>query len=562
MNQKDIILNFFKSGRKVALVVPIILGFLFSAAARFNETNGLFKPYDAAFLLNGVYYSIMFVIVFFALEKGILSIRSRLNKVLPEDHTFTRTHEHVPVDLPLEFIAPSWKGMKKYLLITGLFWLPTYLFLFPGIMMGDTAVQIEGYLSGDVIVDWHPFFETKLYGKFFSLGGIDNPMLGVGIFIALQMIIGAFVVAYVAYYVQNIVGFRHAGIAACILLSVYPVASLNCMTMNKDTSFAICFMLFCVLYCEVWRSRGKFLKQPAFLIAFIVVSLLAMYTKKTGPYLIAVALMLMIFMKGKKTIRCSICAGGVVLLLFTQVFMPTFVFPKINVTTGPKQEMLAIPEQQLARVVKDFPEEFNDQEKQIIDDIIAVGFDGISGKYNNYLVDPIKQTYLPNEKSIGAFLKLWAKKGLEHPWEYIVTEIGLESGWFAFSGNAVKGAYVYSSPTDSYSANSLSTKITWPEASAASCAWASWYNNLSNTPILNFLMYVCLWASIVPFFLVFYLWRRSKYVIDALISQMPLLLSMGMLLLCPTSGHARYMLPMMLAAPIFIAIAIRSKIRE
>ena len=318
--------------------------------------------------------------------------------------------------------------------------------------------------------------------------------------------------------------------------------------MNKDTTFTICFMLFCVLYCEVWRSRGALLKRPSFLVVLVVVALSAIFTKKTGSYLISAALILLIFMIGKKTLRCVAAFIGVVLLLFAQTFVPSVVFPRINVEPGPKQEMLAIPEQQLARIVSD--------------DVISVGFNGIDKNYDDYLVDPIKGTDVPNEDSIGAFLKLWIKKGLEHPWQYIATEIGLQSGWISFSGNAAKGAYVYSSPTDSSSANSLSDKVKWPEASTASSVWASWYTDLSNIPILNLPMYVCVWATIIPFGIVFFIWRKAEHVIDALVPQMPLLLSMGMLLLCPTSGHARYMLPMMLTAPIFIAILSRIKIRK
>lgn len=553
MNFKKRFFANIDNGRKSAVIVPFFLGFLFSAASRFNQTDGQFKPYDIAFLLTGCLYGLLFVALFLAFERGMVTLaQKRVNmKSLHGDGG----------RLP-QFIAPSWNGMKRYVCITALCWILTYFLLFPGIVVGDTAVQIEQDLSGNEIADWHPFLETKIFGQFFKIGGLSHPMLGVGVFIALQMIVAIGVVSYVAYYVQSLMKIRHVGDVALVLLAVYPMAPLSFMTMNKDTTFTICFMLFCVLYCEVWRSRGTLLKHPSFLIAFVVVSLSAIFTKKTGSYLISVALILLIFMIGKKMLRCVAAFIGVMLLLFAQMFVPSVIFPRINVEPGPKQEMLAIPEQQLARIVRDSPGEFTEQERKIIDDVIAVGFNGIDKNYNNYLVDPIKGTDVPNEDSIGAFLKLWIKKGLEHPWQYIATEIGLQSGWISFSGNVAKGVYVYSSPTDSASANSLSDKVKWPEASTASSVWASWYTDLSNTPILNLPMYVCVWATIIPFGIVFFIWRKAEHMIDALVPQMPLLLSMGMLLLCPTSGHARYMLPMMLTAPIFIAILSRIKIRK
>ena len=551
MQRKEVFFNFFNSGRKSAIFIPIFLGLLFGAAARFYETEGQFSPLDPIFLLEWCFYSFLFVAAFLIFERVMLSLIKRREENQVSD-----------VDELPEFIAPSWSGMKRYALITTICWIPTYLCLFPGVMVGDTADQIESYISGSAIFDWHPFLDTFLYGKFFDIGGISDPMLGMGVLVALQVIFAIFVVSYVAYYVKTIVGTRHAGAITLVFLAVYPMAILTFMTINKDTTFTIIFMLFTLLYCEVWRSRGNLLKKPSFLVVFILVALLTAFTKKTGPYLVSATLMLMIFMKGKKSTKCSICLGGIALLLFAQVFVPAVVFPKINVVPGPKQEMLAIPEQQLARIVKDSPEEFSEGEKQVINDVIAVGFDGIAENYNNYLVDPIKKTYVPNEESIPAFLKLWIKKGLQHPWQYIATEIGLESVWFSFSGPSLGSAHFYISYTDSESANLLADKVTWPGPTHASQVWSSFYTRLANTPILNFLIYVCVWASIVPFALAFFIFRRSKHIINALVCQMPFLLSFAMLMLCPTSSHPRYMLPMMFAAPIFIAILTNVKTRN
>lgn len=265
------------SGRKSAIFVPIFLGLLFSAAARFNETGGQFKPYDGAFLLNGCFYGLLFMAIFFAFEKGMMIL---MQKRADEAAFLECDAERLP-----RFIAPSWSGMKKYMRVIALCWLPTYLLLFPGIVVGDTAVQIEQYLN-DAVTDWHPFLETIVFGKFFAIGGTSHPMLGVGIFIALQMIVALWVMSYVAYYVQNIIKIRYVGYIVTILLAIYPIAPMSFMTMNKDTTFAICFILFCVLYCETWRSRGVLLKQPSFLIAFIVVSLSAMFTKKLALILL------------------------------------------------------------------------------------------------------------------------------------------------------------------------------------------------------------------------------------------------------------------------------------
>ena len=271
MNFKKKFFENINNGRKSAVIVPFFLGFLFSAASRFTQTDGQFKPYDIAFLLTGFLYGLLFLVLFLAFEKGIAVLARK---------GVSMTSSHGDGEALPQFIAPSWSGMKRYVCITALCWMLTYLLLFPGIIVGDTAVQIEQYMSGNTIADWHPFLDTKIFGRFFAIGGLSHPMLGVGIFVALQMIVAVGVVSYVAYYVQNLVKVRHAGDAVLVLLAVYPVAPLSFMTMNKDTTFTICFMLFCVLYCEVWRSRGALLKRSSFWLCLLLLHYLQSLLRK------------------------------------------------------------------------------------------------------------------------------------------------------------------------------------------------------------------------------------------------------------------------------------------
>lgn len=133
--------SFFENindGRKSAVIVPSFLGFLFSAASRFTQTDGQFKPYDIAFLFTGFLYGLLFLVLFLIFEKGI-AVLARKSVSMKSSHGDDGA-------LP-QFIAPSWSGMKRYVCITALCWMLTYLLLFPGIVVGDTAVQIEQYMS-------------------------------------------------------------------------------------------------------------------------------------------------------------------------------------------------------------------------------------------------------------------------------------------------------------------------------------------------------------------------------------------------------------------------------
>lgn len=543
------------SGRRLAFILPTLLGLLFAGADQFVATKGIFTPYSPTFLLKAVGYIVLFVAVFLVAERLLMVSATHTPAELHDVGGDTDGTSKEGASSEYTPIRPSWPGMKPYLLTTVLAWIPTYLLLFPGVVVGDTSVQLAQYFKGEGFADWHPFLDTYIFGWFVGIGGEQRAMLGVGLYVAVQMILAALTVSYASYYVGRVTGMRKAGYACLLFLAVYPMAPLVFMNMNKDSIFALFFLIFSLMYCEIWRSHGAALKSPAVAVAFVVIMFMTALTKKTGVYLVAFALILMLVMAGRAVWRVMAAVLGVIVTVIVQMLFPTFLFPAIGVTPGPKQEMLAIPEQQIARIVRDHPEEFTAAERQIISDVIAVGFDSIAEHYDDYLVDPIKGTYVPNEQSINSFLKLWAKKAIQHPWSYIATELGLEAGWVSFSGNQSSGNYTFGLPTDSASSNSLTDKIVWPEASKTSIAWASLYNTLAKTPVLNLPMYVCLWASIVPFALAFAVWRRAKHPIDALVGQSPLILSMLMLALCPTSMHARYMQPMMLAAPVFIAIA-------
>lgn len=522
----------FIQAKYLTYIFPIILGFLYAGAEQFIISNGDFTITTPSFLARLFIYSSIFSVVFYL----IFTLLSKKHK--------TNTQANIQ-NLKFKSILKTW-------IILILCWLPVYIMLFPGVMIGDTSIQIAQYLNGEGFADWHPFLTTFIFGWFISIFGANQAMVGVGVFIAIQMLLASFTLAFLCNYIGYITKSNKFKIAALILFA-FPIAPLSFMNMNKDDIFCIFFIWFCISFCEVWRTRGEILKNKKFIFFFIIFSILACLTKKTGAYIIPCSLFALIFLvtTRRQKIITSVTTVSVVALI--HFIIPTFIFPIINVSPGPKSEALAVPIQLVSSAAIAYPEDFSQDDQQIINDTIAVGYNNIKDKYNSYTVDPIKGTGSPNSSSSGAFLKLFIREGIKHPWTYIKAELGLQNGWSTFTTPNGKNN-TYSRSTDSYSANTLTEEITWPEASVASKVFASLYASITKIPVVNTIFFVGVWASFVPILILFLIFRHGKNITKSLLAVLPLLLSFVLLYICPVSTHQRYMLPMFYTGVLFIAV--------
>ena len=95
---------------------------------------------------------------------------------------------------------------------------------------------------------------------------------------------------------------------------------------------------------------------------------------------------------------------------------------------------------------------------------------------------------------------------------------------------------------------------------------------LRSVPVLNLLMYIALWASVVPAFLAYVLWRRRRtsVTLNGLLQFVPYYLSVILLFVYPVSleisgGHGnptRYMFHTLLFAPMMIGMVLSPIRRE
>lgn len=88
--------------------------------------------------------------------------------------------------------------------------------------------------------------------------------------------------------------------------------------------------------------------------------------KKTGLYtVVPVCILLMLAVVVKARIRLLLCVAVVCGLMIG--ILPSVVFPAFNIQEGGKQEILAIPFQQSARVLRDHKNEVDPSYREVIE---------------------------------------------------------------------------------------------------------------------------------------------------------------------------------------------------
>ena len=139
--------------------------------------------------------------------------------------------------------------------------------------------------------------------------------------------------------------------------------------------------------------------------------------RNNGLYLLIVALP--IFLLIGKGARKRIFVSFLIPIIFLGVFMPKVVFRAAQIAPGSEKEMLSVPLQQVARVLKEHEKKISTKDKKIIENTMCPGRDYhfLIQVYNPRFADPVKATYNKQQtaKQKQDFLKVWKKYLFRYP---------------------------------------------------------------------------------------------------------------------------------------------------
>lgn len=331
---------------------------------------------------------------------------------------------------------------KKMLIFWGssgimlLAWLPYFIYMFPGVMTGDSNWQMKQVLGIDAYSNHHPMAHTLLIKLFYSVGDFifsGNANLAVATYSVCQAILLSLAFAYLILTLYEF-GFRKSILIAVLLSYVIPsYHALFSITMWKDIWFGgIVLALSTTLWRILVHSRTgeKKIRLSEFIMFFIFgVGMCLFRSNGLYAFVLLTVFMAVYFVRLKKYAMIL----NAVFALAAALIVKGPVYNAIGVTPVDTIESLSIPLQQIAAAVKDGAE-LTEEEYSLLNKIVDVS--ALGERYAPNISDPIKalfretgdQEYL-NEHKLE-FLKLWFVLGIKNPKSYIIAHVDQTCGYY------------------------------------------------------------------------------------------------------------------------------------
>lgn len=308
----------------------------------------------------------------------------------------------------------------------------------PGVMCYDPANQIKEvmgmhtrYMDSVILLDpnvtitnFNPILHTLLIGGCFKLGYVLGSVnLGLLLYTLIQTSILVFALSYSIFYMKK------EGVPTKLLwltLLIYafvPVFPFYAVATVKDTIFSAFILLYVIQLYDIIKYDGT---RKKYIFLFIT-SLLVILFRNNGIYTILLSLPFLLIAENKKRKPIGIVLS---LLLLFHVGYGKVLLPSLKISNTSIREVLSIPFQQTARVVKFHKEDIPEDEKEVIDYLLK--FDTLGDRYEPNISDPVKNEYNKEATTsdLMAYFGVWFQQFLRYPVDYIDATINNVYGYF------------------------------------------------------------------------------------------------------------------------------------
>lgn len=302
---------------------------------------------------------------------------------------------------------------------------------YPIVLSPDPSNQILQYYNVKTnYVDWailrdpnvfmtnhHPVMQTYLLGFCIDLGrSILNDNFGLFIYTFIQTLIYASVLAYTIKFLKN------NGVSIklrLILLSIYLVVphyafySVSAVKDTLYTSFMILLVLFMIDLVRSYKDK-KLSNWYIFYITIVVILMSLM--RHNGFYIAFISFITLILYSRKNGIKLLIA-----LLVFSTVIIGfnKIIIPKLKIADASIREVLSVPFQQTARLVKYHDKDIETEDKEDIDKILT--YDTLASRYDPRLADDVKNKYnkYATKEDLKDYFIVWFKYLVRYPITYV-----------------------------------------------------------------------------------------------------------------------------------------------
>lgn len=433
-------------------------------------------------------------------------------------------------------------------------YLPYIIAFYPVIINYDAANQIKEvmgihtrYMDSVVLLNpnvtltnFNPLIHTLLLGGLFKFGYlIGNVNFGMFLYSIVQLSIVISVFAYSIYYLKKLKVNNTLILVVLGIYSLVPLFPLYTMTAVKDVIFSSLVFLYVIMLYDMLKFKWSKKKYIGF--AFLV--LLIILFRNNGIYTIILSLPVVCILKKELMLP-------IILVLVFNIGMyigyNKVLLPHYEIANTSVREMLSVPFQQTARLVKYYDEEISNEDKKIIDKVL--GYNDLGERYRTDLSDPVKNKFnkYTTDEELKDYFKVWFKYLLKRPVVYIDATINNMYGYFYPNTSAW---YVYTDLNHKlpeagfdYHYNNLSYLRIGLKGIAEAFPYIPVIGAISNIGIVVWIHILLIGMLIVN--------KMKKYIVV-------LLPSLTFILVCivgPANTYFRYVLPCVFALPTIICI--------
>ena len=453
--------------RKMSFVISAFFSFLYT----FYNCNELKSQYD-----NRLFQVIVLLVVF----TGLLFLFYHAVNAVFTWYLLGRAHEVVFIckecSNTSDEAMSEQKGYKSIILVLKhiftkrvflcsfiiclIFWLPGYLYEYPGIITPDSINQIEQTLGLVPLSNHHPIAHTLLIGlclrPVYAVTGNINT--AIGFYTLVQMILMALIVAY-SINTLRLIGLRLRWVYLALLFyTIIPFQWVYMVTMWKDVLFAGFVMLFAASFIRLVVSNSP---GCDLIIHFIACVGTALY-RNNGLYafFLMIPFMCIWGLKALKKRKSMLITWGLAFMTIIVLRYP--VMSVCSVVQPDFVESLSIPIQLFCRVLVE-DKNLGAEDTQMVDKIIDTTY--IHELYAYDFADNMKELFKAGhpdylQEHIWEYAGLWIRTGLKYPGLYIDEYKNMTYGYW-YPDNPKGENYYVVAENDGVCDNALGIQRRW-----------------------------------------------------------------------------------------------------
>lgn len=432
-------------------------------------------------------------------------------------------------------------------------WLPTFLYVFPGIYSTDTMVQYMEVIGFEPLSNAHPIVHTLLLKGGLSLGrvfGLSDRACYAAMTLG-QMACLAAAFSYCALFVRTRFESRLLALGTALYFALFPLHVFYSMTLWKDIPFSACVLLLGLMLYDVQQSQGAVLRRPGFVLRLVLVSLGVLLLRNNGVLILLPSLLIFFFVlrPARKALIGLFCG-----LAGVYVFLHGFLLPWFSIDESSVAEMLSVPISQIGAIIqKDQP--LTQEEGDLIGSVLPI--EDIEELYSPRAPDSLKFATSFDDEALAANLsalgRVWIDLLREYPEEAALAYLHLEGGYL-YPDHVRPWIVYYPNVTPENYSKELQNEPVVPALS-----WVLHFlpnEIIDRNEALGFFfrpgyliwVYLLAWAVLLSA-------RRGKWMLCLL---PPLVLWLSLMLGAPLSD-TRYAYPLFLLQPLAVGLCLQAK---